>query len=452
MAIQAYIRSFSILLLTLACSIRSQAQSIITTIAGDGITEFIGDGGPATLAELAMPAGLYVTPAGVIYIADLANNRVRQIDASGNIHTFAGDSTIGYGGDNGPAIHAHLHNPNGVAMDDAGNLYISDRLNDVIRKVDPSGTITTVCGTTAGGYFGDNGPATLAHLETPGGVWANTAGDLFIPDYGNSRVRRVQASTGIITTIAGDGTFGYGGDNNLAVNAQLRYPTAVCTDASGNVYIADYGNHCIRKIDAITGIITTICGNGTLGYTGDNGPAVNAQLSYPNSIFVDAANNIFISDNGNNVIRMIKADGVIHTIVGTGVHGYSGDNGPAILAKINGPTAVFEDGTGNLYLADSYNAVIRKVTPPFLDVHNTTQSAIVHIFPNPSSGRFSIQLNELSNDDRIDIYNTLGQRVYTATLSNKRTDIDLSSEATDIYYISVISSAHTTNEKLIIKH
>ena len=223
------------------------------------------------------------TPPGDLFIADQNNSRIRRVDAAtGIITTVAGNGVSGYGGDGGPATSASLYQPTGVAVDAAGNVFITDRGNNRVRKVDAAtGVITTVAGTGTNGYSGDGGPATGADLAYPTAVAVDAAGDLFIVDLGNSRIRRVDAATGIITTVAGNGMQAYGGDGGPATGASLNYPLDVAVDAAGNVFIADYVNHRVRRVDAATGVIATVAGTGVAGYGGDGGPAVSAPCPTP---------------------------------------------------------------------------------------------------------------------------------------------------------------------------
>ena len=266
-----------------------------------------------------------------------------------------------FSGDEGPATAARLTFPFGVAVDGAGNLYIADSSNHRIRKVDATGTITTVAGTGEFGFGGDEGPATAAQLFLPIGVAVDGTGNLYIADAGNQRIRKVDA-TGTITTVAGTGERDFSGDEGLATAAQLDFPFGVAVDGTGNLYIVDTYNHRIRKVDA-TGTITTIAGTGERDFSGDGGPAVRAALYFPIGVAVDSAGNLYIADSSNHRIRKVDATGTITTIAGTGEFGFSGDGGPAVLARLAFPGSVTVDGTGNLYIADTENHRIRKLTP-----------------------------------------------------------------------------------------
>jgi len=325
----------------------------IETVAGNGMPGYSGDNGPATSAQLYYPTGMAVDTAGNLYIADHLNNRVRRV-SNGVITTVAGNGMQGYNGDNGPATSAQLAQPSGVAVDAAGNLYIADSYNNSVRKVS-NGIITTVAGTGNPGYSGDNGPPAVAQLNQPIDVLVDDTGNLYIADFGNGRVRKV--SGGLITTVAGNGTCCYSGDGGPATSAQLNTPNALAIDASGNLYIADYGNDRIRKVS--NGIISTVAGNGLPGFSGDNGLAVTARLNFPAGIAVDASGNLYIADDYNNRIRKVDMGGVITTIAGDGTAGYGGDDGQAVSAQLNEPWRLALDAAGHIYIADGGNQRIR---------------------------------------------------------------------------------------------
>ena len=343
---------------------RVDANGTITTLVGTGYIGYSGDGGPAVEAQLSWSQGVAVDGAGNLYIADRDNHRIRRVDVTGTITTLAGTRERGYSGDGGPAVEAQLFSPEGVAVDGAGNLFIADRDNHRIRRVGATGTITTIAGTGEPGYSGDGGPAVEAQLSLPKGVAVDGAGNLYIADTFYHRIRRVDAN-GTITTFAGVGERGLLvlGDGGPAVEAHLSWPEGVAVDGAGNLFIADTVNHRIRRVDA-NGIITTIAGTGRGGYSGDGGPAVKAQLYAPKDVTVDGAGNLYITDAVNHRIRRVDANGIITTIAGTGRSGFSGDGGPAVKAQLYDPRGVAVDGAGNLYIADAGNRRIRKVSPP----------------------------------------------------------------------------------------
>ncbi len=327
------------------------AAGVISTVAGDGTPGDSGDGGPAVQARLNFPRGVAVDGAGNLYIADRGNESIRKIDAAGIITTVVGIVTPGYGGDGGPAVQAQLNVPKDVTVDEAGNLYIADTNNNRIRKVDTAGNISTVAG--GGSSFGDGGAAVRAQLLLPESVAVDGAGNIYIADTSNHRIRKVNTA-GNISTFAG----GAVGDGGAAVQARLNHPTGVAVDGAGNLYIADTSNHRIRKVDT-AGVMATVAGNGTPGDGGDGGAAAQAQLNNPTDVAVDGAGNLYIADWRNNRIRKVDAAGNIATVAGGGSS--FGDGGAAVRAQLDGPSGVAVDGAGNLYIADWWNNRIRKV-------------------------------------------------------------------------------------------
>lgn len=354
---------FSFLLLIFIIDTIAGGQ-IINTIAGTGTGGYSGDGGQATNAQL---GGMYYCypafdNAGNTYIAQNLSNTIRKIDKAGVITTIAGTNGVyGYTGDGGPAVNALLYHPTAIAIDNANNIFVSDRNGTVIRKISPSGIITTVSGqyTTSCGV-GDGGLLVQAQFSAISALTIDHAGNLYISDYGCNTVRKVNSS-GIITTIAGNGTWGYSGDGGPATAAQLAYPCSVAIDNAGNIYIADAENQRVRKLST-TGIITTIAGNGNLGYSGDGGPAIQASLSFPGSVVIDNSGNLYTGDY-NNVVRKIDPSGIITTYAGTGISGYSGDGGTALLAQLNMTQGrISIDNNSNIYFADDYHFVVRKIS------------------------------------------------------------------------------------------
>ncbi len=376
--------SFCAALLVAAGGAQPASDWTIDTAAGTGLSEesgggLGGDGGPAVEARLRYPFDVAVDETGSLYIVDTWNHRIRKVDSAGIVTTVAGSGTTGesgggFSGDGGPAVEAQLRFPGGAALDGSGSLYIVDTWNHRIRKVDSAGIVTTIAGsgTTGeggGGFGGDGGPAVEARLRYPYGVTVDETGNLYIADTWNHRIRKVD-SAGIVTTIAGSGTEGYGGDGGPAVRAQLSHPQGVALDGSGNLYIADAWNHRIRKVDS-AGIVTTIAGGGTPGggrgrFGRDSGLAVRARLKYPQGMALDAAGNLYFADIGNHRIRKVDASGIMRTIAGTGgaYGGFGGDGGPALQAMLFSPRGMAADKAGNLYIADIGNHRIRRLTPP----------------------------------------------------------------------------------------
>jgi uncharacterized protein (TIGR03437 family) len=340
----------------LASPIRSQT---ITTFAGNGAAAFSGDGGSASSAALNHPKGIAIDPAGNVYIADPDNARIRVVNSSGIISTFAGNGLSTFGGDGGPAANASISDVDGVALDGAGSLYVADSSNRRIRKI-ANGTITTIAGIGVEGFSGDGGPATGAMLGRPVALATDAAGNLYYVDSTQQRIRKI-AANGIITTLAGNGLNGFAGDGGPALSASMSFPLGIAVDRSLNIYIADAGNNRVRKITP-AGTIVTIAGNGVEGFSGDGGPSINAQLNLPSDVAVDNAGNLYIADSGNNRVRKVDGFGTITTIAGIDTNGFSGDGGPPASAMLNYPWGLAVDSAGSIYIADRVNNRVREIS------------------------------------------------------------------------------------------
>jgi len=341
---------------SLNCRIRKVASGgNISTLAGNGTLSYSGDGSAANKAQLNTPQGVAADAAGNLYLSDTLNNVVRKVSPNGIISNYAGNGGVGSSGDGGAATSAQLNGPQGLAVDASGNLFIADTLNAKVRKVSASGVISTVAGSGTPGYGGDGAAATSAQLNLPIGVAVDGNNNLYIADFGNSRVRKVSANN--ISTVAGNGSAGYSGDGGPAVKAQLNGPQGVAVDAAGNLYIADTENNRIREVTP-GGLIATVAGNGIAGYSGDGGQATSAQVGNPVGLTVDSAGDIYTVDASARV-RQVYPNGLIATIVGNGNRGYSGDGGLATQAQLNAPSAIALGSNGNLYVADTANSAIR---------------------------------------------------------------------------------------------
>jgi uncharacterized protein (TIGR03437 family) len=334
----------------------------IATVAGDGYVHCVGDGGPATMAQLYQPSALALDSAGNLFIADSGTQRVRQVTRDGTVTTLAGTGTAARGtADGSPAAAVPLNTPMGVAVDSAGNVLLADTGNHRILQVTPAHAIRAVAGTGTSGASPEGTSPLVAQLRAPRAVCADRTGNLYIADTSNHRVLRL-APGGTLQTAAGNAPGGYAGDGSAARLAQLNAPSACATDSAGTLFIADAGNHAIRKVTT-AGVISTVAGTGWAGAAGDEGPAVNAQLDSPRGVVVDDMGDIFIADTGNSRIRQVTPDGVIHRIAGGFGAGFAGDGGPATGALLNNPQGLFLDGAGDLYFADTGNNRIRRLTP-----------------------------------------------------------------------------------------
>ncbi len=339
----------------------SGKTQIIATIAGSGVSGWAGDGGLAKLAKISAPRSTISDKQGNLFIVDAGNNRIRKVDNAGIITTVAGNAVGGFSGDGGPAVNAEIHDPNFLALDNLGNLFILDATNKRVRKINAAGIITTYAGNGTQIYPGDGLPATSVGFMSPFGICIDKNRNMYVSDAGNNVIRKIDTS-GIITTIAGSGASGFSGDTGPAILAQLNNPYGLAIDTLGAIYLADAGNNRIRKIDT-SGIINTIAGNGLTGYAGDGGPATSAVFSIYGlwGLAVDFAGHVFTTDYNNHRVRMIDTNGIINTVAGTGVGGYSGDGWYANQAKLN-VLGVSVDQYGDFYISEYYDHRIRKVS------------------------------------------------------------------------------------------
>lgn len=409
-------------------------QNIIT-VAGNGTSGYSGDGTPATTAKLNSPSAATVDGSGNIFIADYNNNAIRKVSASGIISTIAGNGSPGYSGDGGPATAALLRKPNGIITTTGGNIYFCDYENHCVRKIDgATGVITTIAGTGTAGYSGDGMTATAAQLNYPITLAIDGSGSIYICDAVNHRIRKI-SSGGTISTVAGTGVLGFSGDGGAATAATMNYPYGVAVDATGNIYVSDQVNHRIRKISA-TGIITTICGTGSAGYSGDGGPATAAGINNPTQVWLDAGGNLLFADRNNHAVRKINlTTGVISAVAGNGTMGASGDGGPATAAMLNDVSGVSADAAGNIYVADFGNNRIRKISATTHVGSTQDVASPLTVFPNPAASRLHVS-GMSGTDNELTITNALGQVVRTCnTSTNNIVSIDVSDLAPGFYII-----------------
>jgi len=423
------------LLLAIGLPAISHGQ-IITTYAGTGEPGNSGDGNFAILANVHYPGGLRFDNKGNLFIADRVYGRIRKVNAYGVITNVAGSGVPGMAGDNGPATAAKVNYPQGMAFDAMGNLYFADSKNNRIRKGDSTGKITTVAGNGIPGFSGDDSAAVNARLNEPSGVAIDKAGNMYISDTRNHKIRKVDPN-GIITTIAGRDTtmHYYFGDGIPAVNAILYTPAGIDVAPDGSVVFVDGGNLCVRKISS-DGIITKVAGTPTKpGFAGDDGAATNARFTSPTGIAIDKNGNIFIADLGNYRVRKIGTDGKINTVAGNGnqdQNGY-GDGGPAVDATVDRPTCVAVDSSGNLFIGEKANRVrYVYLNEPFAEDKIT-------IFPNPGRGNTNIFLpSQYEEIAHVFIVNTAG-RIVSESILPTNMYMQLAFQVPGNYYIYAVS-------------
>lgn len=334
-------------------------ESPIVTIAGNGTRAFGGDGGPATRALINEPRDTAIGPDGSIYVADTFNHRIRRIAPDGIITTVAGDGTTAYDGDNQPATQASLYWPHDVTVDATGVLYIADSNHHRVRRVGLNGVITTVAGRGASGSTGDGGPAVAARLKNPKSV-ALHGGYLYVAGLDN-RIRRVDFATGVISAYAGTGVPDYSGDGGPATAATLNAPQRLQVDSVGNVYVADTANNAVRRIDAVTGVISTVAGTGVRGYNGAAGPATLVHLNQPRGIALEGDGVLYVADSNNHRVRRVDLVTQTLTTVAGSTRGFTGDGGPARLAKFYQPRGLTVTPEGDLLVADTFNSRVRRI-------------------------------------------------------------------------------------------
>ncbi|MCW3123402.1 MAG: hypothetical protein JWQ38_2894 [Flavipsychrobacter sp.] len=420
-------KRLSILFILFGVAVQGQT---ITTIAGTGTAGYSGDHTSATTAQLNKPNTLAFDASGNAYVCDAINSRIRKISATGIISTIAGNGTALYSGDGGPATLASFYHPGGIAVDVFGNIFISSA-DQRIRKINPAGIITTIAGTGTFGYNGDNIPATDAQLSAPYVGTTDDAGNVYFGDYNNHRVRKI-STTGIITTVAGNGTNTNGGDNGPATAAGVGTPCWVHRSVAGDIYIPDNSFNQLRKVSP-SGVITTVAGTGSIGSTGDGGQATAATFMLLNNAVTDNAGNVYIADRGAYAVRKINSAGIITKVAGTGILGYSGDGAAATLAQL-GLNTVTVDKLGNVYIADMENHRIRKITYNNTGI-NELNNAIqyINIYPNPATEQITIEAE--CEIEMLSISNTIGQSMYAQPAGKNKTTIDISHFASGLYFV-----------------
>ncbi len=444
--------AFSLLAFAVTSSL---AQGVISTVGGTGIGGFSGDGGPALSAMFSSPAGVSTDAAGNIFVADKGNHRIRKIGTDGTTATVAGNGSGSYTGMGGLATLASMEYPDAIFVDNHSNLLVTDFFADCSYTVSAStGRIVNSCGHNSQGYGGDGGDAPLGTMELPHGIWKDNLGNTFIADFGNNRLRKINAVTGFVSTIAGTGTPGYSPDGTLASLCHFAGIYGVCVDNNGNIFVSDHGNHVVRMIDG-SGRVHTVAGSGIAGYTGDGGPAIAASLNAPGGLYVNTSGFLFICDETSNVVRVVNLNtGIIKTFAGNGAAGFAGDGGLAVTAKLNMPSAITEIA-GTFYIADMGNNRIRKVVDASYksSSFNSVGSVGVtnfNIFPNPSNGNFILQTDEIPDNAVAEVYNIIGVKVYSQVINKMETAISLNLPS-GLYNIALRSGDNAVTHKITIQ-
>jgi len=423
--------------------------NIISTVAGDSSIGYNGDGIPASRANLYSPIGLAISKSGNIYISDTYDYMIRMVDTNGLIHTLVGaySSGAGFGGDGGPDTNAKIGLSFGITIDTIGNIYFVDEGNARIRKIDTFGTITTIAGTGLATYNGDNIAATAANIG-PADLLVDDSGNVIFSDGNNNRIRKINTS-GIITTIAGNGTYSYGGDGGTSLDAAIGSPYGIAFDQYGNLFVAQTDFNVVRKID-FNGNITTVAGCDSLGSSGDGGPATLARLAAPIGISVDNLQNIYICDRNNYKIRIITPDGVINTFGGTGSYEYNGDGIPCYEANMD-PVMIKLDKKGNLFFTDFNNSRVRKINNPLIANSLSVDEFSVSIFPNPNFGAFNVKVSCKTNKKiKLIIYNIFGENIEEMdTFTNMDIHFD-KIYLSGMYVVMISNDSQIATEKLFV--
>jgi hypothetical protein len=452
---------FTTIIFVLAIGI-SNAQ-IISTYAGTGVGGFSGMGGVAKLSKIGNPGSGTFDKHGNYYFVSASGNRAFKINKGDTIYCIAGTGAYGYNGDSILAIAAKLSSPAGIATDTNGNIYISESGGNRIRMIDTSGVITTIAGTGIGGYNGDGILAVNAQINDPGDICIDSYGNLFISDFFNNRVRKVSPS-GTITTFAGNGTVGYSGDSSRADTSKIEGEYGLCSDTAGNIYISS--NMRVIKVDK-SGIMTTIAGTGLAYiYNGDGIAATKAQIGSPLWIKADNSGNIYIADRINNRVRKVDAFGIIHTVAGNGTTGHGGDGGNSDSAGLSNPDGIALDSCGNLYIPMANDNRIRKVTfdttcgqqqvdtshndTTFVKIPHANGNRII-IAPNPASNSIDLIIDNFapSYSCYYAITDITGRLVKREKIITAKQQIDISNLQGGIYFIEVDNGEQRVVKKFV---
>lgn len=413
--------------------LNTKAQTI-TTIAGStqGFTN-----GTGTAAQFNTPTCLVMDPSGNIYVSDRNNHCIRKITTAGVVTTFAGSGVAGYA--DGTGTLAQFNAPSGLAIDAAGNIFAADDADHRIRKITTVGVVTTFAGSGVRGFADGTGIA--AQFGDPYGLAIDAAGNIYVGDQGNNRIRKI-TNTGVVTTFAGSGINGFA--DGIGTVAQFKFPIGVVVDNSGTVFVTDRANNRIRKISS-TGVVTTLSGTGVAGFA--DGIGTVAQFNSPSGIAIDAAGNLFVTDCYNHRIRKITATGTATTLAGTGVAGFA--DGSGTIAKFNYPQGITVDSAGALFVADASNNRIRKITG-VLATNDYLLENRISVYPNPTSSLITIELEDLI-DAKMILFNVNGEMIQSQNLVNNKTTIDMNGLADNIYVIQITTDKYTIFKKVVKK-
>jgi streptogramin lyase len=413
-----------ILFVSVICYTLTSSSQIVTTLAGSGSYGYLD--GLGTIAQFGSPYGVCTDTSGNVYVAESSNNRIRKITPTGVVTTLAGSGVSGY--NDGIGTGAQFNNPQAVCTDYIGNVYVADSDNNRIRKITPAGVVTTLAGSGINGYL--DGTGTIARFNRPSGVCADSLLNVYVADPYNNRIRKISGN--IVTTLAGSGTAGYLDGTGSAV--KFNSPTGLYIGSGATtLFVADMSNQRIRRITS-AGVVTTIAGSGTSGYL--DGTASLAQFKNPSAVCYDDYGNIYVADNGNQRIRKISG-GIVTTLAGSGTAGYL--DGAGNIAQFKVPTGVCTDVDGNVYVADNFNNRIRKITITPLGINqNNITNVGVTIYPNPAKDKFTIDFgDELLSSYTIKINNLLGQEVYRNIIDKPQFEVSKTWQGKGLYFVKI---------------
>jgi hypothetical protein len=424
-------------------------SQVIVTVAGTGMGGSSGDGGPATNATMENPSAVAFDKEGNLYFSDDAISRIRKITPAGIITTVAGNGTNGYCCDGFPATNAQIKGGGGLAVDKWNNIYLADASNHRIRKITTDGIIHTIAGTGVAGYNGDGIPATDAQLNEASCLAIDDTGNILIGDNGNYRIRRVSPA-GIITTIAGIGAAGFTADSAKADTSAIKGTACLVVDSTGDVFFSD--NNRVRKITNNTGLLITVAGNGTLGYSGDSGPATVASISTV-KFTVDSVGNLYLGEVTPERIRKVNTEGTITTVAGTGGAGLENDGAPVLLARLHTPYGMAFSSAGELHFADKSSARIRKITLNWTEITDThSPNDDLQLFPNPAQGNVTAMVKGIAGEVEVTVIDSKGAVVCEQKVrGNTRTQLQLAHCPPGIYTVRAISPEKTITKEVVIK-